>query len=57
MLGRQVKSLYNGKQVAGSYNVYWNATDETGNKVPSGGYIIQMKTETTRQTQKVMLMK
>ncbi|HPG40304.1 MAG TPA: FlgD immunoglobulin-like domain containing protein [bacterium] len=57
MLGRQVKTLFNGHQFAGSYNVYWNATDERGNKVPSGSYIIQMKTKTTRQTQKVMLMK
>ena len=57
MLGRQVKTLFIGHQFAGSYHVYWNATDETGNKAPSGGYIIQMKTEKTRQVQKVMLMK
>jgi hypothetical protein len=57
ILGRQVRTIFNGRQLAGSYHVYWNATDETGNKVPSGGYIIQMKTEKTRQTQKVLLMK
>jgi hypothetical protein len=57
MIGRHVKKLYDGRQLVGSYHVYWNAMDETGNKAPSGGYIIQMKTEKTRQVQKVMLMK
>lgn len=57
MLGRQINSLFNGHQSAGSYHVYWNAKDESGCKVPSGGYIIQMKTEKTRQIQKVLLLK
>jgi flagellar hook assembly protein FlgD len=57
LLGRDVKSLYNGHQAAGSHHVYWNGTDEAGNRVPSGGYVIQMKTEKTRRMQKVMLMK
>jgi hypothetical protein len=57
LLGRRVKTLFNGHQPAGSHHVYWNATDETGSKVPSGGYIIQMKTEKARQTQKVLLVK
>jgi hypothetical protein len=57
MLGRQVRTLFNGHQPAGSWHVYWNATNEAGNNAPSGGYIIQMKTEKTRQNQKVLLMK
>jgi hypothetical protein len=57
MLGRRVKTLHSGHQPAGSYHEYWNGTDDGGNKVPSGGYIIQMATEETRQTQKVLLTK
>jgi hypothetical protein len=57
LLGRRVKALFNGRQSAGSYHVYWNATDETGNRAPSGGYIIQMTTGKTSQNQKVLLMK
>jgi hypothetical protein len=57
MLGRQISTLYNGYQKAGSYHVYWNGTTESGMKAPSGGYVIRMRTENTTQVQKVMLMK
>jgi hypothetical protein len=57
MLGRRVKTLFDGRQPAGSYHVYWNGTAEDGLNAPSGRYVIQMETEKTRQTQKVMLMK
>jgi len=57
MLGRQVKSLYNGHQAEGVYNVYWNGTDDSGRQAASGNYIIQMQTEHITQTQKVMFMK
>jgi hypothetical protein len=57
MLGRQVQTLFNGRQPAGSHRVFWLATDETGNKAPGGGYLIQMKTEKTRQIQKVLYLK
>jgi len=57
MLGRQVKALYNGQQVAGNYNVYWNGTSDSGIQLPSGGYIIQMKTDKTGQIQKVLLIR
>jgi hypothetical protein len=57
LLGRQVKSLYTGRQLAGSYQVYWNATDEKGIGVPSGAYLIRMQTNTITQVQKVLLMK
>jgi hypothetical protein len=57
LLGRQVKILFNGNQMAGSYHVYWNGTNESGVKAPSGGYVIRMQTENTFQVQKVLLMK
>ena len=57
MLGRHVKTLYDGHQLIGSYHVYWNGTNETGTKTPSGNYIIRLETKETRQSQKVMLMK
>ncbi len=57
LLGRQVKSLFNGNQTAGSHHVYWNATNETGSNVPSGCYLIRMQAGNTTQMQKVILMK
>ena len=57
MLGRTVKELHNGRQVAGNYQVYWNGTNENGMKAPSGAYIIRMQTEKETQIQKVMFIK
>ena len=57
MLGCKVKTLYTGHQEAGNYHVYWNGNTETNIKAPSGLYLICMRTETTTQVQKVMLMK
>ena len=57
ILGRHIKTLFNGKQFAGSYHIYWNGLNEYGSKVASGNYIIRMQTENTIQTQKVMFMK
>lgn len=57
MLGRKVRTLFTGKQPAGSYHIYWNGSDENGLKAPSGNYIIHMQTQNTTQVQKVTLMK
>jgi hypothetical protein len=57
MLGRRVKTLLSGRQLAGSYNVYWNGHTETGSRASSGGYVIRMETGSTIKSQKVMLMK
>ncbi len=57
LLGRQVKSLYDGHQLAGSYQVYWNGTNENGATAPTGAYLIRMQTENTTQVQKILFMK
>jgi hypothetical protein len=57
MLGRQVKTLFNGNQTAGSYHVYWNGTTESGMNAPTGGYVIRMQAGNSTQVQKVILMK
>ena len=57
LLGRQVKTLYSGQQLAGSYQVYWNGKNENNSSAPTGTYLICMQTEDTKQVQKVMLLK
>ena len=57
MLGRAVKNLYNGRQNAGSYHVFWNGTDESGNKAPTGTYIIRLRTDNITEERKVTLIK
>ncbi len=57
MLGRFVKTLFNGEQAAGSYQVYWNGTDEEGLTVGTGSYIICMETEDVSLRQRVLFIK
>ena len=57
MLGRFITSLYDGPQHAGSYDVIWKGENSTGDLVPSGIYLIVLRTEKCRQAQKVMLVK
>ncbi|MCK5146983.1 T9SS type A sorting domain-containing protein [bacterium] len=57
MLGRQLKTLYTGNQYAGSYHVYWTATNYLGRKVPTGTYFIRMQAGDIQRVQKVILIK
>jgi hypothetical protein len=57
MLGRQVKTLIDKQQAAGSYDVIWNGTDASGAQAASGAYIVRMETAEVTQTQKVLLLK
>lgn len=43
LLGHKVKTLVNDNQLAGFYNIRWNALDESGKRVPSGVYLYQIK--------------
>jgi len=52
ILGRQVTSLVNDYQPAGSYEIIWNASDYS-----SGFYLMRMQTEGFHSIQKVLLMK
>lgn len=57
MLGRQLKTLYSGNQLAGNYHIYWDATTSAGSKVPTGTYVIRMQAGDVQKIQKVMLIK
>ena len=57
ILGRSVNELVHGRQPAGSYQLYWNGTDEHGTVVPIGTYLIRMQTEGKTQIQKVLFIK
>jgi len=38
MLGREVKTLFNGRQNSGSHSIYWNGTGENGESLANGIY-------------------
>ena len=51
-LGQKIATLVDGNQVAGSYQVTWNAAD-----APSGVYFYRLEAEGFAKTMKMMLMK
>jgi len=57
LLGRKVKTLMDGAQSAGSYNLYWHGEDASGHKVATGAYVIVFKAGGVIRTQKVVLTK
>ena len=55
--GQKIKSLYSAQKLGkGEYNIEWNGTNHSGNKVAPGVYICQMRVENNIQTQKVIFM-
>ena len=53
-LGQKVKTLVDRQADAGTYTMYWNGTDNAGNRVSSGIYIYRLTTRKF-QSQKKML--
>ncbi|RKY88165.1 hypothetical protein DRQ09_03310 [candidate division KSB1 bacterium] len=57
LLGQEIITLVNKKQVKGKYQVKWNGRDRTGNMVSSGVYIYQIKAGNFIQAKKMMFIK
>ena len=57
VLGQEVRSLVNTNQEIGHYTVQWNGTNHNGNVVPSGIYLVHLKTWDNSRTLKISLMK
>ena len=57
VLGRQVRTLIDQHQYAGSYKTWWNGMDDAGHPLPSGAYIVRMQTGKASQTNKVLYIK
>ena len=57
MLGREVRSLVNGKKGAGYHSQIWNARDKMGRSVAAGIYFYQIRTGENIKTRKMILLK
>jgi hypothetical protein len=57
MLGQQVKTLYNGNQLAGSYTTVWDATNDRGDRIASGIYFYRIQSGRFVQTRKMLLLR
>ena len=57
LLGQKIRTMVNEIQAVGSYRLSWNATDESGEQVPSGVYIYLLKTGEFKQSRKMLLVR
>jgi flagellar hook assembly protein FlgD len=52
-----VRTLVDGKQMAGNYIISWDGNDSNGQLVASGIYIYKLHTQNFLQTKKMVLMR
>jgi len=57
VIGQKITTLVDGFYSTGTYDVEWDATDETGRKMASGIYFYRLTTDDYSRTRKMMLMK
>jgi hypothetical protein len=57
VLGRKVRTLINDTQPAGSYQVVWDGTDQTGRAVATGLYLYRLQIGERAATKKMILLK
>ena len=57
ILGREVTTLIDAGQKAGSHQIHWNGTDYSGKPVASGIYLYCLKTENVSEVRKMLLLK
>ena len=55
--GQKIKTLYEGKQGPGVFNVKWNGEDDNEKKLTSGAYIYRLKTQNITATKKMLLLR
>ncbi len=57
ILGRKVRTLVQGNQPAGRYQVIWDGRNDAGRQVSSGMYVYTLRAGSFIQTRKMMLMR
>jgi hypothetical protein len=56
--GHLLKTLVNGEvYVAGDHEVVWRGEDDAGRSLPSGSYVVRLRSAAGQQTRKVMLVR
>jgi hypothetical protein len=57
LLGRRIKTLYEGNSFAGRNVFHWDGTDDGGRSVSTGVYISRLRSGTTLRSQKILLLR
>ncbi|MEO0093009.1 MAG: kelch repeat-containing protein [candidate division WOR-3 bacterium] len=52
--GKEVKALFNGKQVAGFHKLQWDGKDNAGKELPTGAYFLKLKTNGSATVKKLV---
>ncbi len=55
--GHRVKTLANGSMVAGPHTLYWDGTNDRGNRVSQGTYFYELKANGERLTRKMLVIR
>ena len=55
--GQLIRKLVDSIQEPGQYKAFWDGRDTNGTSVSTGVYLLQLRTDAYRETQKIMLMK
>lgn len=55
--GQEVRTLHNGEQPAGQYEITWNGTDSLGTEVASGIYLYRVMAGDFSETRKMVLIR
>lgn len=56
-LGRKVKNLFDLKQPQGVYTIRWEGKDDNNEEVPSGVYFLSLRSGSSAETRKLVLLK
>lgn len=57
LLGNQIRNLYEGDKLPGTFDFTWDGADSRGNIVPSGVYFTRLSADGVIQTKKMILVK
>jgi len=57
IMGRRIKTLFNGSQSAGYKSIQWNANNSVGQSVSAGIYLYQIQVGDIREIRKIILLK
>lgn len=57
LLGREIRTLFDGEQTAGTYDVVWDGTDYRGLQVASGVYFYRLDASGYSETRKMILVR
>ena len=57
MMGKQIRTLVDGPQVAGNGMIQWNARDDQGRAVSAGVYLYKIQAGNLVDTKKMILLK